>query len=293
LSALTPDRSGWSGRLPVPGIGTHEWKGFRNDLPREFNPARGFVATANNNTHPPDYKGRPVMIHSTAGVEFSRITRIRQMLQPDRKYSVEDFKQMQLDGYSLQAASDIPAFRGWKAQGADAERARALIAGWDAVLTKESAPAALYVTWASVADAAARNRATPTVQRRPLIEEGLKKTVAQLTSTLGSDWTAWRYGQIHRSDFPHPLVREFDLPTVERSGGFGAVAATGVSLRQVLDLSNWDRSVFSITPGQSGQPESPYYGNLLPRWANGDYFPLVYSREAVEKHAAHRLRLQP
>ena len=31
-------------------------------------------------------------------------------------------------------------------------------------------------------------------------------------------------------------------------------------------------------PGQSGQPESPFYGNLLPLWDRGEYFPLVYTR---------------
>lgn len=293
LSALTPDRSGWSGRLPVTGTGAYEWKGFRADLPREFNPARGFVATANNNTHPPDYKARPVMFHSTTGVEFSRITRIRQLLRPDGRYSVDDFKQMQLDGYSLQAASDIPAFQGWDAQDRDAERARALIASWDAVLTKTSTPAALYVTWAAVADPAARSRTTPQAQRRAAIETGLQKAVATLAGELGPDWSQWRYGRIHRSRFPHALVRDFDLPSVERAGGFGTVAATGVSLRQIFDLSDWDRSVFSIAPGQSGQPESPYYGNLLMPWSNGEYFALAFSRQAVEAIAAHRLTLRP
>lgn len=293
LSALTPARSGWSGRLPVPGTGAYEWKGFRGDLPREFNPARGFVATANNNTHPPDYKARPVMFHSTTGVEFSRITRIRQLLRPDGKYSVDDFKTMQLDAYSLQAASDIPAFQGWDAQDRDAERARALIASWDAVLTKASTPAALYVTWAGVADPAARSRTTPQTERQAAIEAGLQKAVAKLAGELGPDWSQWRYGRIHRSQFPHALVREFDLPVVERAGGFGTVAATGVSLRQIFDLSDWDRSVFSIAPGQSGQPESRYYSNLLVAWSNGDYFPLAYSRQAVESIAAHRLTLRP
>ena len=31
-------------------------------------------------------------------------------------------------------------------------------------------------------------------------------------------------------------------------------------------------------PGQSGQPGSPFYGNLLPLWERGEYFPLAYSR---------------
>ena len=80
LSGLTPDRDGWNGRLPVPGTGQYEWKGFRSDLPREMNPERGYITTANDNSHPKDYKGRPVMYHSTAGVATARITRLHQIL---------------------------------------------------------------------------------------------------------------------------------------------------------------------------------------------------------------------
>jgi penicillin amidase len=294
LSALTPDRSGWNGRLPVPGTGAYEWKGFRSDLPREINPDRGYIATANNQSHPPTFKGRPVMYHSTTGVEFARITRIRQMLESKSTFAVDDFKRMQLDGYSLQAASDIPAFQGWTAQDADAERARAMIAGWDATLTKASVPGALYVTWAGAAEPAARSRTTPAAERRVAIEAGLTKATAKLSGELGPDWSQWRYGRIHTSDFPHALVSELDLPVVERhGGGFGTVAATGVSLRQIFDLSNWDNSVFSIAPGQSGQPESRYYGNLAGPWANGEYFPLAYTRRAVDGVAVQRLTLRP
>jgi penicillin amidase len=294
-SALTPDRDGWNGRLPVPGTGKYEWRGFRSDLPREFNPQRGFVATANNNTHPPDYKGRPVYYHSTTGVEYSRITRIVQMLESgkSKKYSLEDMKAMQLDALSLRAKADIPLFQGWAANDPDVERARDLIANWDAVLQKESTPAALYVTWADVAEPAARSGNTPSNRRRHLIEEGLQKTLDKLKTDLGTDWAQWRYGRINYSEFPHPLLSEFDLPTVERHGGFGTVAATGVSFRHVMDTADWDRSVFTIAPGQSGQPESPFYGDLLSRWANGEYFPLAYSRSKVDEHAAHRLTLAP
>ena len=54
-SALSPSRDGGHGRLPVPGTGEYEWQGFRDDLPRELNPERGWVATANHDIHPPDY----------------------------------------------------------------------------------------------------------------------------------------------------------------------------------------------------------------------------------------------
>ncbi|MCY3843485.1 MAG: penicillin acylase family protein, partial [Acidobacteria bacterium] len=32
VTGLTPDRDGWNGRLPVPGNGDYEWRGFREDL---------------------------------------------------------------------------------------------------------------------------------------------------------------------------------------------------------------------------------------------------------------------
>ena len=35
------------------------------------------------------------------------------------------------------------------------------------------------------------------------------------------------------------------------------------------------------------------YGNLLPLWANDDYFPMAFSRKSVDANAAHRLTLRP
>jgi len=46
-------------------------------------------------------------------------------------------------------------------------------------------------------------------------------------------------------------------------------------------------------PGQSGQPGSPYYSSLLKMWADNEYFPLAFSRTAVNAAAAHRLTLKP
>ena len=89
------------------------------------------------------------------------------------------------------------------------------------------------------------------------------------------------------------MASAFDLPTVERPGGFGTVNATVANFRRIIDLADLDRSVASNAPGQSAQPGSPFYGNLVENLGNGEYFPLLYTRDAVEKQAAHRLRLQP
>ena len=67
----------------------------------------------------------------------------------------------------------------------------------------------------------------------------------------------------------------------------------GASFRMVLDVGNWDGSVVVNTPGQSGDPFSPHYRDLAPLWAAGEYVPLVYSREAVERNARSVIKLMP
>ena len=118
----------------------------------------------------------------------------------------------------------------------------------------------------------------------------------------------WRWGDLHIAEFKHSLSTDdarravFDLKSVPRGGDANTVNATGgarfiqrsgASFREILDLSDWDRSVAINVPGQSAQPESPHYGDLLPLWAEGKYFPLLFSREKVEKNAAERLLLEP
>ena len=47
------------------------------------------------------------------------------------------------------------------------------------------------------------------------------------------------------------------------------------------------------TPGQSGNPDSPYYDNLLDDWANDRTFPLLFSRKSIEENAAFTINLIP
>ena len=293
VTGLTPDRDGWNGRLPVPGTGEYEWRGFRTDLPREFNPERGYIATANNNVHPPGYQGRPVFYHTSRGVETSRIARLHQILESGEQRSVDDHKRIQHDVYSLAAEGDIPAFQGWTSDDVDVEWARDLIAEWDATLSKESTAAALYVRWRAEADDRARDEATPLAERHSLVEQGLKLALERLTVELGQDRTEWRHGRVHASTLPHMMVSAFDLPAVERPGGFGTINATGANFRRIIDLSDLDRSVASNSPGQSAQPGSPFYDNLVDNLGNGEYFPLLYTRSAVETQAVYRLNLKP
>jgi penicillin G amidase len=281
-AALSPARRGWTGRLPVPGTGAYEWQGFRKDLPSELNPARGYITTANHNINPPGYT--PPLMFKNADTRFERITRLRQLLEgPPQKLTLDDHRRMQHDAYSLRAAADKALFQGWTSDDPQVERLRAEIAAWDGVYTKDSRAAALYEAWRA-ADGGGRGRggAAPT---RDTAEARLKA----MAQTGAGDR---RWGQQHARAFRHPLLRPFDLGPVERSGGAGTVEADGATYREILDVSNWDRSLAINVPGQSGQPGSPYYDSLLTMWADNDYFPLAFSRTAVRAAAAHTLTLR-
>lgn len=292
-SALTPHRKGgWLGRLPVPGTGRYEWDGFRAELPKEYNPSRGFIATANHNINPKGY-WPPVVFKTTNTLPYDRITRILQVIKPGQVFSIEDAQKLQRDVYSLRGAADQAAFRGWTAKDPVVESARDMVAKWDALLSVDSVPAAIYITWRRLPEQSASGAEPATSVKHDAIEAGLRKTIDKLTADLGGDWSQWRYGRVHAQAYPHPLLKEFDLPTVERRGGNGAVGADGATYREIIDVSNWDRSLTINTPGQSGQPESPFYGNLLPLWTNDQYFQMTFSRSAVDAHAAHRLKLTP
>jgi penicillin amidase len=290
-SAWTPDRDGWVGRLPVPGTGKYEWKGFRRDLPRELNPARGFIATANHNVQPKDY--RPPFMFKNADTRFERITRLQQLLTPGTKYTIDDHKRMQHDAHSLRAASDLSLFHGWTARDPEVERTRALLASWDAIYTTDSAAAAIYETARTAAGQGGLPRRDTPDERKGVLEPLLRKALDSLAHSQGAAPATWRWGRMHTRAFAHPFVPPFSLPAAERPGGAGTVAADGASYRENLDVADWDSSVVTNVPGQSGQPGSKFYGNLLPLWADNVYFPLVFSQAAVDRHAAHTLTLRP
>jgi penicillin amidase len=289
-SALSPRRPNWHGRLPVPGTGAYEWDGFREDLPRELNPARGWIATANHDIHPEGYD--PPLFFKT-GPQRERFDRIAEVLGGRTGFTMRDMTALQHDAHSAAAARDLPLFRGWRSADAEVERARALLADWDAQHRRESAAAALWRFTSRELAAAARDSATPPARRRELAEAALREGLVRLRAAQGDDPTRWRWGRFNTSELPHPFVKAYDIPPVERHGGAGFVAAVGATFREVIDLGDLDGSLATNVPGQSGQPGSPFYANLVESYGRGEYFPLSYTRGAVDRVTAHRLVLVP
>lgn len=82
--------------LIYPGDTTEfDWQGYVpfDSLPHEYNPERGYVASANCNTAPPEY---PHYISKWFDLPY-RMDRIKEMLEEKEKLSIEDFKLIQGD----------------------------------------------------------------------------------------------------------------------------------------------------------------------------------------------------
>jgi len=165
------------------------------------------------------------------------------------------------------------------------------------------------IDWMSAPDG--RFGADPVAGRDALCLAALQEALADLTGRLGPDQSKWQYGQAR---FKHALIRhplspaagdelrsKLDVGPLPR-GGYGSTVnntgggdnqTSGASFRLIADTENWDNSVGTNAPGQSGDPTSPHYRDLFEMWARGRYFPAFYTRPKVESVAGETLRLQP
>jgi penicillin amidase len=153
--------------------------------------------------------------------------------------------------------------------------------------------------------------ADPESGRDALIVKSLEQGIDDLEKRLGGDWDLWQYGQekFHHIMLRHrmsrvvdddlrtrldigPLPRGGDGSTVNMTGS-GYNQRSGGSFRIIADCSDWDNSVGTNCPGQSGDLESPHYKDLIGPWAEGQYFPIYFSRKKVLTATESILVLNP
>ncbi len=65
------------------------------------------------------------------------------------------------------------------------------------------------------------------------------------------------------------------------------------NLRATIDVGEWSNSRFVLAGGQSGNPFSPHYADLLPLWQKGEGVPIAFTAEEIRAAAVTELRLSP
>jgi penicillin amidase len=126
-----------------------------------------------------------------------------------------------------------------------------------------------------------------------LVLEVLAGALDDLTERFGADPEAWRWGHVHKMEFPHPLgeanplLRRLLNRSLEAGGAQETVsqiaydpndpyrAVWAPSWRMVADPTDPDRSRWQMFTGQSGHPASPHYDDLQPDWSQGRTQPMA------------------
>ena len=326
-----PKRDNWDGLMPVPGDGTYEWDGYfdMDVLPEEYNPTRGFTGTANALSLPKDY---PIAKYKV-GFEWSapwRYERLWEYLQASKTHSMEDSLALQRDYLSVLARNVLALLPDLATS--NPETGGPLLASWDHRLKADSAAAALWNVWyyrhlsPTLGRLVLDRKKSPqsnlstqqtlkmlaTPQGKLIAVKTLQKAWQDTVERLGPDSDAWQWGHLHKIALQHPLLHLANPELAEKmrvnayprggsanttnNNGFGNDSfdvRSGASFRIVMDVGNWDEAKMTNVPGQSGDPRSRFYDNLLENWATDSHVPLLFSRERVEEGAVKRITLVP
>lgn len=252
---FAPVRKAGDGLLPVPGDGSHDWTGMRNfsALPSEYNPKKGWFASANQNNLPDNWPRDRIPAFSFR--EPYRYDRCAEVLAAQPKHSIADSVALQHDTLSKPAQQflrQLPA-----SPSVAVKPAVDMLRGWNAHLDANSGPAALFETvWrdlskrmlaAIVPDRAknlvteispsvllglldkpdARLGADPQGTRDAILDAALAAGWASAQQLLGADPAAWRWATLHQVKLRHPLsaipaiAKAFPAIEGQGSGGDG------------------------------------------------------------------------
>ncbi len=256
-----PVRAAGDGTRPVPGwTGEFEWRGYmhESEWPSAYNPARGYLASANNRVAPDSF---PFMLGSSWEAPY-RAARIVEMIEKTPSLTVDDMGRMQRDVQSAQVKAVLPFLLTARPLDAAGRDAMDFLRDWDGTLDGESPQAALYEAWydATVAglfaDELGEDLAAGYATRRSLaakavdnlIQSGdsawcddvrsaeaetcetlLGRTLQRALAGMGarqgtSNVAKWRWDRVNAARFPHrpldavPLLRRFFSRAVPRGG---------------------------------------------------------------------------
>jgi penicillin amidase len=225
------------GLAPAPGWDArYDWAGYIpfDELPREFNPARGAIVTANQKITPQGYR-YPITFEWDAPY---RARRIQELLDAEPRHSTQSFARLQADVVSYAARELLQQLLDTEPKSAAAAQALKRLAAWDATMGIERAePVILAAWWRELARAiyadelgdafranwlyrpqflaavlADRNGEglwcddirTPRHETcAALRSETLEKALADLRRRYGDDMAGWKWGEAHPARHEH------------------------------------------------------------------------------------------
>jgi penicillin amidase len=315
-----PVRTGWNGTLPAPGwTGRYEWQGFQQERegPKAPDAKARHVASANDSVARLRRIDRALSRSASLGIDD-----FKQLQHDTLAWNAEQLVPLLAAVRSERA--DVEEARArllkWDRRLLADSTEATLYVFWERRLlnrlVREKVAASLVDEVAARANAVLVPAMTTSSRlwfsgnavrkRNELLLAGLADAVDALRARQPDRTPVW--GSLHTALFRHPLSvtsiarRRFSVGPFERPGYADTVLSTGgVDLEQtsgatfsvIVDVGNWDRSLATNAPGQSGVPASAHFADLAKIWSTGEYFPLAFGEGAVQNAAETTLTLVP
>lgn len=316
---------GSDGIVPLPAwTGVHDWMGYIpfDELPGEINPRDGYVVAADGRpggSHYPFFSGCYWSRHGKEG-------RITQLIKQSHEHFRESFQGIQNDSLSPIAQDLVPvllaALDKQPRKNRTEEEAARVLASWDYRMEGESAGAAVFaLTYKSLmenvlakplgSDLYAEYAANPVLTSHmvrqilhgkkqlrltalkadALLVEAFRDGTSLGKGFMGDHPSKWKWGEIHRVSFHHPLATRsrflealYDVGPLSLPGSFDTInfagwspaqafgVRGGVSLRQVSDMTE-PPQLYAVSPlGASAHFFSTHYKDQTSAWAHGRSF---------------------
>lgn len=286
----------------------------RESNPQTFNPTLGFVSSANQVTVGEDY---PHPFHG--GFEDYRGRRINELLEQRSNFSPDDMKNFQLDDLSIKARDFLPVFLKNIDPSKLNEKSNTIykiLSAWDYRYKPEATAAYIFdelceiieeKVWDEMVNPDHRITQPDFWRLYQLILEDpndpffdIKSTatkenfkqIAALSFTEVSEKISLDEDLSLASKKPVKVMHLLNIPGYSkmdlRSGGSGDAlkanrGAFGPSWRMVVELGKDKPTAWGVYPGgQSGNPLSPFYDNMVDDWADGKYNELLFSKDEEE-----------
>jgi penicillin amidase len=307
----------WEGQGATIGDGSspaYDWQGWipYDHNPREINPARGFVSSANQFVTAESY---PYYLGDRFA-PFERGRRANDLLKADSAVTLEKMMAMQLDDYNYLAAVSLPAMLeelNASAAELDSTGKAALehLSAWDYHNQAERIAPSIFdrlwerimeSVWKDDYDAVAQPMRNPKrdltarmlakepdapyfdditteamESRRDIVLKAFRAALDDLRADVGEDPETWVWGTASKVSIPHLAnTRGLGVDTIFMGGGDQTLNAVdrsnGPSWRMVLEFTPDGPRAFGIYPGgQSGDPGSPWYDDMVSDWAEGSW----------------------
>jgi penicillin amidase len=124
-----------------------------------------------------------------------------------------------------------------------------------------------------------------------LVQQAFDAVIDSMTARYGDNVAGWNWGRVQDTYVPHLIsaLKPFGRFHLNAPGCALCVNSTkprnGPSWRMVVALHPNPDSLqaFGLYPGgQSGNPGSPWYDDMIDQWVAGNLFPLWFMRTAAD-----------